>query len=238
MLEVQGKPAQSKAAKAKHISVQQVIVCFLRLPRKGWAGDDYCTGYGNGLCDKASSFFVLPATGGNMNKKTKAGFTLIELLVVVLIIGILAAVAVPQYQKAVEKARAAEAVLTVSALEKELELWILQNGMKNVDFFDQLSQDYQPPLSIEPVCTFIEEEEVCLSPTNYEYLAQCRPYNEVPRCVIDIRRNTSSWYYDINSQRNEDGSWGRKCGWNSSIGQAVCDGLAAQGWQSIEGFEF
>ena len=72
--------------------------------------------------------------------KNKKAFTLIELLVVVLIIGVLSAIALPQYQKAVEKARMAEAFILLRAIRDAQIRYYLANGeyasFANMDALD------------------------------------------------------------------------------------------------------
>lgn len=80
-------------------------------------------------------------------QKIKEGFTLIELLVVVLIIGVLSAVALPQYQKAAAKSRGAQLYTAASGLGKAVQSYFLANGSWPENF-DVLDLDF--PLTSRP----------------------------------------------------------------------------------------
>ncbi len=91
--------------------------------------------------------------------KNKKGFTLIEMLVVVLIIGILAGIALPQYNRAVEKSKVVQALITLKYMRERG-----QEFMLNKDVWDYV------PLSNEIIgielsnnceCEILDYDEVC-----------------------------------------------------------------------------
>ena len=84
----------------------------------------------------------------------KQGFTLIELLVVVLIIGLLAAVALPQYNKAILKSRLVEYEVVLKSILEAEHAYYLENDSYRQNFPLSKLDIEIPPCKLPPGITF------------------------------------------------------------------------------------
>ena len=171
------------------------------------------------------------------------GFTLIELLVVVLIIGILAAVALPQYEKAVEKSRMAEAVQVVSSLQKAVDIYVMTNGYPSDGIIRFVADEPDVALDIDVTSNLNcpEGDTECYS-KYFQYGAHCQNYLGGAVCSVDaVRCNNEACNdagkYALSTSSQAVGNWRNYCLYHPSLytqGESLCKSLESLGYESEE----
>ena len=179
---------------------------------------------------------VLPPQRREMSN----AFTLIELLVVVLIIGILAAVAVPQYNKAVEKSRMTEAFTTLKYVHDQFALLNLECGFLGEDGNGQC-QCYCPTENAPDYFEFTggewekdEDDYTGYQTKNWFYeTGDSSQFTAIPT------NNTGAWTGDYlltiyNPLGDDNWETQKDCYAKTDYGYSLCQSITSQGWTTVD----
>ena len=127
----------------------------------------------------------------------KKAFTLVELLIVIIIIGILATMAVPQYQKMINKARWAEAFTVLDAIRKaELYYYSMHGKFAIGTAVPGYSQDYlETSAHLDAWFTYREMDIISVPDKGFEYFTYDVKVSDdqtTLRYALALRKATSS----------------------------------------------
>ena len=156
-----------------------------------------------------------------MTQNSRLGFTLVELLVVVLIIGILAAAALPQYRKSVQKARMTEMISNIATLERAYEACLA--GKRG-----------------GPGTKCVESELGVSLPTQEEILYQLNPGSLCGGRVAMPSADICAWVpgdFDwpaLYASRQTTGAWAHYCTHNNNEqAKELCKSLESSGYKMV-----
>ena len=167
-----------------------------------------------------------------MFKNSKKGFTLLELLVVVLIIGILAGIALPQYNKSVEKARLSEALLTANALQKAVDMCTLTNGYNLGLFTGSTGNNDILDIDVMKNMDCDRHTQMCYT-KHFSYTSACSVLNNhTGSCYVYVRRNTSdpAPKYTLYFQWGTNSLLTKGCEYTDDKFKHICQYLESQGF--------
>lgn len=163
-------------------------------------------------------------------KKIDNAFTLIELLVVVLIIGILSAIALPQYQKAVHKTPMMENITRAKAFRDAIDLYLLENPTLPAPEHDIDLADVYPDL----MSGLTQNNSRYVSKYGF-YTVSCRSTD----CNYNASyANAGNLVAEIGgSKLSANSDWLLYCYYEDNLGKYLCNSIKEFGYTDIqEGF--